>query len=95
MDRPGGARRKRRNFYLRQIFAEKFKGWQTTAVQTLVEEMQDFVALTEGRGANGAIASGQDGFRAIEIAQSTALRIMASGSCWKSWSDYAAGRIVS
>ena len=69
MDRPGGARRKRRNFYLPQIFAEKFKGWQSTAVQTFVEEMQDFVALTEGRGANGVIATGQDGFRAIEIAQ--------------------------
>ena len=69
MDRPGGARRKRRNFYLPQIFAEKFRGWQSTAVQTFVEEMQDFVALTEGRAPTGAIASGQDGFRAIEIAQ--------------------------
>ena len=69
MDRPGGARRKRRNFYLPQIFAEKFKGWQTTAVQTLVEEMEDFVSLTQGRSANCVIATGQDGYRAIEIAQ--------------------------
>ena len=68
MDRPGGARRKRRNFYLPQIFAEKFKGWQSTAVQTFVEEMEDFVALTEARPPVGAIASGLDGFRAIEIA---------------------------
>lgn len=69
MDRPGGARRKRRNFYLPQIFAEKFKGWQTTAVQTFVEEMQDFLALTEARAPVGSIAKGHDGFRAIEIAQ--------------------------
>ena len=65
----GGARRKRRNFYLPQIFAEKFKGWQSTAVQTFVEEMEDFIALTEGRTPVGAIASGLDGFRAIEIVQ--------------------------
>lgn len=69
MDRPGGARRKRRNFYLPLIFAEKFKGWQSTAVQTFVEEMNDFIALTEARTPIGAIASAQDGFRAIEIAQ--------------------------
>ncbi len=69
MDRPGGARRKRRNFYLPLIFAEKFKGWQSTAIQTFVEEMQDFIALTEGRAAGVAIATALDGFRAIEIAQ--------------------------
>ncbi len=69
MDRPGGARRKRRNFYLPQIFAEKFKGWQSTAVQTLIEEMTDFVALCSGAAASGPIASAADGCRAIEIAQ--------------------------
>lgn len=69
MDRPGGARRKRRKFYLPAIFAEKFRGWQTTAVQTFVEEMADFIALTEGRAPAGSIATAVDGFRSIEIAQ--------------------------
>lgn len=69
MDRPGGARKKRRKFYLPLIFAEKFKGWQSTAIQTFVEEMQDFIALTKGRSTGTAIATGQDGFRSIEIAQ--------------------------
>ena len=69
MDRPGGARKKRRNFYLPLIFAEKLKGWQSTAIKTFVEEIQDFIALTEERPAGTAIATGQDGFRSIEIAQ--------------------------
>lgn len=68
MDRPGGARRKRRNFYLPLIFAEKFRGWQSTAVRTLVDEMTDFMALCAGHPAAGPIASAEDGFRAIEIA---------------------------
>lgn len=69
MDRPGGARRKRRNYYLPMIFAEKFRGWQSTAVQTLVEEMTDFITLTKGGTPAGPIASAVDGFRSIEIAQ--------------------------
>ena len=69
MDRPGGARRKRRKFYLPAIFAEKFRGWQTTTVQSFVEEMTDFIALTEGRAPVGLIATAVDGFRSIEIAQ--------------------------
>jgi predicted dehydrogenase len=69
MDRPGGPSKKRRNFYLPQIFAEKFKGWQSTAVQTLVEEITDFMALCAGRAAPGPIASSSDGLAAIAIAQ--------------------------
>lgn len=69
MDRPGGTRRKRRNFYLPAIFAEKFRGWQWTGVRTFVEEMTDFIALTEGRTPVGPIATALDGFRSIEIAQ--------------------------
>ena len=69
MDRPGGLRRKRRNFYVPLIFAEKFKGWQSTAVQTLIEEITDFVALCAGRKAAGPIATAEDGFTAIAIAQ--------------------------
>lgn len=68
MDRPGGARKTRRNFYPGLILREKLKGWQSTAAQTLAEEMSDFIALTQGR-AGGRIASGACGLRAIEIAQ--------------------------
>ena len=68
MDRPGGARKTTRNFYPRLILREKLRGWQSTAAQTLVEEMTDFIALTEGRPA-GRIAGAADGLRAIEIAQ--------------------------
>lgn len=68
MERPGGRARKRRNFYIPQIFAEKFRGWQSTAIQTLVEELSDFIGLAEGRGQLGPIATATDGYRAIEIA---------------------------
>ena len=68
MDRPGGARKTRRNFYPALILREKLSGWQSTAARTLAEEMGDFIALTQGR-AGGRIASGACGLRAIEIAQ--------------------------
>ena len=68
MDRPGGARRKRRNLYLPLILREKLKGWQSTAARTLAEEITDFIALTKGQDP-GRIARAEDGFRAIEIAQ--------------------------
>lgn len=68
MDRPGGARRKRRNFYLPLIVKEKLKGWQSTAAQTLAEEITDFIALTKAQDP-GRIARAEDGLRAIEIAQ--------------------------
>ena len=68
MDRPGAARKTKRNFYPALILREKLKGWQSTAAQTLVEEMTDFISLTRGRS-GGRIASAADGIRAIEIAQ--------------------------
>lgn len=68
MERPGAARKTKRNFYPKLILREKLKGWQSTAAQTLAEEMADFIALTQGR-AGGRIASAADGIRAIEIAQ--------------------------
>lgn len=69
MDKPGGAPNKTTNRYLPLIFKEKFKGWQTTAIQTFVEELTDFVALAEGRTATGPIARAEDGVRSIEIAK--------------------------
>lgn len=68
MDRPGGVRKTRRNFYPALILREKLQGWQSTALRTLAEEMRDFIALVQGR-AGGRIASAADGLRAIQIAQ--------------------------
>ncbi len=68
MDEPGGRPRKRRNFYLPAIFREKLRGWQSTVIQTFVEEIDDFIALTEGRGEGGHIATAEDGYRVTEIA---------------------------
>ncbi len=66
LDRPGATPRKKRNFYLPLILREKFRGWQSTAAQTLAEEMTDFIALAGG-GDGGRIARAEEGFRAIEI----------------------------
>ncbi len=68
LDKPGGKARVRRRFYLSTALREKFRGWQTTVVDTFVEEFADFIALTEDRQGSGAIATGVDGCRSIEIA---------------------------
>lgn len=69
MDRPGGARRRRRDLYPRLILVEKLRGWQSTAIQTFVEEMRDFTALATGGGPAGVVATAGDGVRSLEIAQ--------------------------
>jgi predicted dehydrogenase len=66
MDRPGGQPRTKRNFYISSIFREKIKGWQSTVIQTFVEELHDFISLTKG-GPAGAIATADDGVRSIAI----------------------------
>lgn len=66
LDKPGGQARKKRNFYIPSIFREKFKGWQSTVVQTFIEEFHDFISLTKG-GPAGAIATSRDGLRSIAI----------------------------
>lgn len=68
LDKPGGKSTKQTNNYIPLIFREKFKGWQSTAIQTFVEEISDFIALAEGRRPEGPIASEDAGFRSIEIA---------------------------
>jgi predicted dehydrogenase len=68
MDKPGGAPKKRVNHYLPLIVREKLQGWQSTAVQTLIEEIADFMALAAGAAPKGPIARAEDGYRAIEIA---------------------------
>tara|TARA_R110002073_G_scaffold328281_2_gene509446 strand:- start:3016 stop:4056 length:1041 start_codon:yes stop_codon:yes gene_type:complete len=66
MDKPGGRTHTKRNFYLGSIFREKFKGWQSTVIQTFVEELHDFINQANG-GSSGAIASAEDGVRSIAI----------------------------
>ena len=66
MDEPGGKARRSVSLYPRLNLREKFRGWQSTVVQTFVEEFRDFRARIEG--GTGRIASGFDGFRAVEIA---------------------------
>lgn len=68
MDRPGGKPRVRRNFHVSSILREKFSGWQSTVIQTFVEELADFVALTRGQEPAGYIARAEDGVRVTEIA---------------------------
>lgn len=68
MPRPGGPSTRRTNRFLGTIFAEKFRGWQVTAVQTFTEELSDFIALADRATDGGRIATAEDGFRSIEIA---------------------------
>lgn len=68
MDKPGGRVKRKTNYYLPLIIKEKLRGWQSTAVRTLSEELIDFMNLCSGKSA-GAIALAEDGFRSIEIAQ--------------------------
>lgn len=68
MNKPGGTAQKSRNLYLGSILREKFKGWQSTVIQTFTEELSDFIALAEGREDSGQIAKAEDGLRVSEIA---------------------------
>ena len=66
-DRPGGPRRVTRHRYLGAQVRERLKTWQSTALQSFCEELDDFVALTEGN-TGGRIADGFAGLRSVEIA---------------------------
>ena len=68
MDRPGGQRKVERRFYPESILREKFRGWQSTAIQTFLEEFDDFAAAASGQQGSGRIALATDGLRAIQIA---------------------------
>jgi predicted dehydrogenase len=68
MDRPGGKKSVERHFYPESILREKFRGWQSTAVQTFVEEFDDFAAAAAGQPGSGRMALGADGLRAVQIA---------------------------
>lgn len=79
MDRPGGERTIKRNFYPRNIVREKLRGWQSTTIQALGEELEDFVAVAQGGEGTGRIATGLDGLRAIEVGKA----VYASGKAGK------------
>ena len=65
-DKPGGPRKKERQFYPEIIFREKFKGWTTTAYLSFQEELADFLRMVQGERV--PLADGWSGVRAVEIA---------------------------
>ncbi|MEO8634283.1 MAG: Gfo/Idh/MocA family oxidoreductase [Gemmatimonadales bacterium] len=65
-ERPGAPRKKSYQFHLDVMVREKLKGWTSTALQTFHEELHDFLGMLRGERTN--LASGFDGFRAVEIA---------------------------
>jgi predicted dehydrogenase len=69
LDRPGGARRVERRFYPEAIVREKLKGWQSTVIAAFLEEFSDFAAAARGEAGSGRLARGEDGLRAVQIAQ--------------------------
>ena len=54
LDKPGGSKSVERHFYPKTVLREKVKGWQSTVIQTFVEELADFVAAAKGRAAQWA-----------------------------------------
>ncbi len=71
LDKPGGSKSVERHFYPRAVLREKVKGWQSTVIQTFVEELADFVAAAKGAPHSGRLAVGSDGLRAVQIAHAT------------------------
>ena len=68
LDRPGGERKIERHFYLSNIVREKFRGWQSTVIETFIEEFNDFAKLAQGQSGSGRIATAVDGLRSIQVA---------------------------
>jgi predicted dehydrogenase len=81
LDKPGGVRHVKRHFYPAAILREKTRGWQSTVIQTFVEEFADFISLARGSGESGRIARAADGICAVQIgkaayeSQKTGVRI--------------------
>ncbi len=67
-DRPGGARRTIRKLYPEVMVREKLFSWEATALLSFQEELEDFVAMTNGRP-HGRLADGSAGLRAVEVAE--------------------------
>ncbi len=71
LDKPGGNKTVQRHFYPKAIIREKLKGWQSTVIQTFIEELSDFVAAAKGEEHSSRIAVADDGLRAVQIAHAT------------------------
>ncbi|CAN5186566.1 hypothetical protein BH09PSE3_BH09PSE3_00230 [soil metagenome] len=69
LDRPGGSPTVRRYFYPKAIVREKLRGWQSTVIQTFIEELDDFAAVAGGGLGSGRLAVAEDGIRAIQVAK--------------------------
>lgn len=67
-DKPGGPRTKQRKLYPEIMLREKLQGWQSTSKQTFVEELDDFLRMTDGVS-DLPLADGWDGVRSVEIAE--------------------------
>ena len=62
-----GSRRGSWNLHPWVNLREKFVGWETTAVISFTDELEDLVGALKGEGW-GSLASGEDGLRAVEVA---------------------------
>jgi len=62
-----GRFRRRVRRYPRIMVREKLRGWQSTTLQTLQDELQDFVRMIRGEE-NLRLANAWDGERAVEVA---------------------------
>lgn len=68
VNKDGSVKSQRRAFYPFDILREKIFGWQSTVIDTFVEELSDFVACVKGQDTDVTAAQGPDGLRACAIA---------------------------
>lgn len=68
IDEKGTSLRNERRFFPVDIFREKFFGWQSTVVDTFINELRDFSARVHGQTGKYIAARGQDGLKACLIA---------------------------
>lgn len=66
-EHPGAPRSRKRHLYPEIMVREKLYTWQSTALLSFKEELDDFLALAAGRD-TGRIADGYAGLRSIEVA---------------------------
>lgn len=68
VDADGSPQGTRRNFFPVDIFREKFRGWQSTVVDTFIGELRDFRMRVESTGRDLTAAHAEDGLIACRIA---------------------------
>ena len=67
LEKPGGRPRRSVKLYPKTIVQEKLRGWEWTVERTFRQELNDFCDRCAGN-ADGALADGFAGLRAVEIA---------------------------